>query len=101
MNNAGRMLCHLDALFDVPDEGTEAQEGIVDVEFAEAVQEGLHLLVLADGQNATVHGRPCVGAQMGLTGLGASACDFGQQGVTMAEGGLECLEHTFFVCLVK
>lgn len=45
----------LDALLDVPHEGTEAEEWVVDVELVKFIEETVNLLVFDDGDDGTVH----------------------------------------------
>ena len=45
----------LDALLDVPHEGTESEEWVVNVELVKFIEETVNLLVFDDGDDGTVH----------------------------------------------
>ncbi len=45
----------LDALLDVPHEGTETEEWVVNIELVKFIEETVNLLVFDDGDDGTVH----------------------------------------------
>ena len=62
-----------DGFLDGPDEGPEAEEGLVFVELAESAEEGFHLMVFHDGEDGLGEAGPGVGAVVGLTGLASAS----------------------------
>ena len=62
-----------DGFLDGPDEGPEAEEGLVFVELAESAEEGFHLVVFHDGEDGLGQAGPGVGAVVGLTGLASAS----------------------------
>lgn len=90
-----------DALLDAPLEGADAEHGVVVVGLFETLEQGGSLLVLDDGEDGAVHGRPCVAAQMRVAGLGAAAADLFEEGVTAYVCAAQHGQHVLFLCLVK
>lgn len=65
-----------------------------------AVQKWLNLLIVADSDDGTVGAWPCVGAEMWLAGYATTACCLWDEGITLAERGVECLYYQFLQCLI-
>lgn len=89
-----------DALFYVPHEGTKAKHGVVVVEFLETCEQGLHFLVLYDGEDGTVHGWPCVAAQMRVATFGATPTCLLKKSVSTHVRIIEGFYHVLVMCLV-
>ena len=60
------MAVGLDGVFDVPDEGAEAEEGTVFIEFAKASEEGFYLAVFDHCEDCLGECGPGVGTVVGL-----------------------------------
>ena len=59
-------------LLHIPDKGTNTYGGVSHVQFADTLQQVLHLVILHHGYHARVHLRPRVGAAARLTPIRAA-----------------------------
>lgn len=90
----------LDALLDVPHEGTETEEWVIEVDLMKTVQEWLNPLVVTDSDDGTVGAWPCVTAEMWLAGYTSTACDLWKECVALAEGRVERLRYQILKSLI-
>jgi hypothetical protein len=91
---------NLDALFDVPDEGAETEHLIVFIDLAEAFHEWSNYLVFHHRDDGTVHGWPCVAAEMWVACFGAATLHLLKESVATHVASAEHCQHVLVLCLV-
>ena len=95
-----RYKCNLDTLLDVPNESTEAEHLVVFINFAKAFHEGGDNVVFHHRDDGTVHGWPCVAAQMWVTCFRAASLHLLKECVTTHIASAEHCQHILVLCLV-
>lgn len=90
----------LDHLFDIPDEGSDADLLITLVEFADGEEEFIDLVVGDDGHDGVVEFGPGVGTPVRIADLMTTALHIFPKGETTDAKGVEHVLHTLVVGLV-
>ena len=89
-----------DALLTIPHESTKAEHGIVVIVTLETLEQGFHLCIFNHCDDGTVHGWPCMGAEMRITTFSATSTCLFEDGVSTHVGIIQGFNYIHLMSLV-